>query len=449
LSRHLRRLLRALRTIGLCVLAAEFGAAMYLVGTEGRVPWFGQPRRAGPAQVLKNDPYRLRLNPHYGYMGRPGMRLADVTERPDVVETGFGRAFMERDYPTIAMNNHGFLSKYDYPYADPTGRAFVIGMFGSSIAIQLALGMEDEFNELLTRDPRLAGRRVVLLHFANGGTKQPQNATALAYFLSMGQKFDYIVNFDGFPELFIGWYNANAHATDERMPFARFIFGVQNVMLETHGALVGDDRIAHARGRLDQIERQRATRQFALRALWLAVERQQLTDRLEELEKVLSGVKAKENTTAQEAVTLAMPLLSRTTKDETASRELVVATWFNGSIAMAGMARGFGIPYLHVLQPNQYFTKAHFTEEQRAKFLNLTYPPVKELVPAYYRRYLERGREFPAHGVDFLDATGIFDDRDGSVFLDHCCHLSQAGNRILAPALARRILAGLDRIKAK
>ena len=443
MSRHLRRLLRALRTIGLCVLAAELGAAVYFLGTEGRVPWFPHQRAAGPTLASTNDPYRMQLNPYYGYMGRPGMRLADMTERPDILEIGYGRAFMERDYPTIAMNNHGFLSKYDYPYADPTGRAFVIGMFGSSIAIQLALTMEAEFNELLTRDPRLAGRRVVLLHFASGGTKQPQNATALAYFLSIGQRFDYIVNFDGFPELFIGWYNAHVHAADERMPFARFIFGIQNVRLESHGVLAGDDRMARARGRLDEIERQRAQGQFALRALWLAVERRRWLDALERLEGALSSVKAKQDTKSQEAADLPMPLPPRITENDAASRELVVSSWFNGSLAMAGMAHSFGVPYLHVLQPNQYFTRAHFTEEQRVKYLNLSYPPVKDLVPAHYRRYLERAREFPPHGVDFFDATGIFDDQDGSVFWDHCCHFSEAGNRILVPALAKRILAGL------
>jgi hypothetical protein len=48
--------------------------------------------------------------------------------------------------------------------------------------------MEDELNELLVKDPRLAHGKVVVLNFAKGGTKQPQNATALAYFLSIGQR---------------------------------------------------------------------------------------------------------------------------------------------------------------------------------------------------------------------------------------------------------------------
>jgi hypothetical protein len=292
----------------------------------------------------------------------------------------------------------------------------------------------------------MAGRKVVLLNFANGGTKQPQNASALAYFLSIGQRFDYILNIDGFPELFIGWYNANVHATDERMPFARFVYGVQNLMLEAHGAFSGDDRPARLVGRLNELRRQEADPQPALRALWLALEDRQLEEQLANLEKDLERAHDDEKMTAEQASDMAMPLLPRSTKNDEESTEAIVSSWFNGSVAMAGMARAFGIPYLHVLQPNQYFTKAHFTEEQRSKILDLTFPPVKELVPKFYGRYIERAREFAKYGIDFYDATHIFDDQDGSIFLDDCCHYTYAGNLILTRALASRILDGLANV---
>jgi hypothetical protein len=63
------------------------------------------------------------------------------------------------------------------------------------------------------------------------------------------------------------------------------------------------------------------------------------------------------------------------------------------------------------------------------------------LVPRYYRRFLEYALEFPSHQVNFFDATVLFDNQDASVFYDACCHYSEAGNVVLANALAQRILA--------
>src|SRR5215218_4638306 len=123
-----------------------------------------------------------------------------------------------------------------------------------------------------------------------------------------------------------------------------------------------------------------------------------------------------------------MPLMPRTPMSKEAARDVVAATWFNASVAMAGMADSFGVPYLHVLQPNQYATKARFSDGERARFQNWTSPPVRSLVPAHYQRFLEHARDFQNRGVHFFDASTAFDDQDASVFADACCHYSDIGD---------------------
>jgi hypothetical protein len=437
----LRRPLRAMISVKfmsyavIYLCAIELGCATYLLISEGRLPWFGstapQTRNATPRT---DGSQGLQLNPHFGYAGTPGVRLSSLAKREDL-EPQFGREFAEALYPTITFNNHGFLSKYDYPFVDPTGRSFVIGLFGSSIAIQFAFTMEHRLNDLLSRDSRFAGRKVVLLQFANGGTKQPQNTTTLAYFLAIGQKFDLIINMDGFPEVYISWLNAHEFGADERMPYARFIVGVQNAVLESYGVLAGNDRVTAARRRQREVEEQRSRPNFAIYALWLDYEHAHLARTLEQLEKLLTTVPTSETRG------YAMPLLPRTSSSDESSREAVATTWFNGSLAMAGMARMFSIPYLHMLQPNQYYTKAHFNDEQSTRLQAWKNPPVKTLVPEYYKRFLVYARDFPRFGVNFFDASGLFDDHDASVFFDACCHYTEAGNVVLADALARQILA--------
>jgi hypothetical protein len=378
--------------------------------------------------------HALRLNPYYGYMARPGMRLADVTRRNAMVNQ-FGASYVERDHERVVANKHGFVSIHDYPFTDPN--AFVIGVFGGSVAVQFALTMAPTLQEHLSSHPKFTGRRVVLLNFANGGTKQPQQLTTLAYFLTLGQKFDLILNLDGFNELFIGWYNAMKHEVDESMPFARFMTGVQNYVLESRTLLAGENRVSGWRTRLNEIADALARPQFALAALWLQVEAKRLTASLIELENKLAAPAS--------VATQAVPLLPRSSADNDASREMVVRAWINGSLGMAGMAREFDTPYLHVLQPNQYFSKAKFTEEQRKTVLALQEPPVASLVPAHYRVYLERADILKKKGIEFLDATGVFDTSDGSVFHDNCCHFNEAGNKLLAAAIAHAIKGALDR----
>jgi hypothetical protein len=423
---------------GLCLVAAELGAALFLFATEHRLPWLpSSAQQAGAApDAPANGNRTLRLSPYCGPIGQLGLHLADEMTR-EQFESLFGRRAAEQSYDVLRFNNEGMPSLRDYPFEDPRGEAFIIGVFGASVSSTFANTMEDTMNDLLHRDPRLAGRKVVLLNFGNSATRQPQNAACLAYFLSTGQRFDYLINIDGFTEMFVGWLNANQYDTDELMPYAGMVFGIQNAMLESSGALAGGDRLTRLHRSLNKLQRPRSP-DFALHAAWVEIRRKRLERELADVEKTLTATKA------TEAGSFAMPLRPRTSVDDAAVRDRIVSAWFNASIAMGGMARAFHIPYLHMLMPNQYVTTAHFTEEQRARLLNMTMAPVQKLVPEYYKLFSERGLELSRRGVDFFDATHLMDDQDASVFYDNCCHFTEKGNVIIAHALAERIMRGLD-----
>jgi hypothetical protein len=427
----------------LCVVAAELGAALFVYATERYLPWLPSHRPQASAEpdlpITGNG--ALRISPYCGPTGRPGLHLADLMTR-EQFESLFGQRVTEQSYKDLRFNNEGMVSLRDYPFEDPSGEAFIVGIFGASVSSGFANTMEAAMNEFLQRDPRFAHRNVVLLNFGNSATRQPQNAACLAYFLSIGQHFDYLVNLDGFTEMFIGWLNANRYDTDEIMPFAGVIFGIQNAVLESYGALAGDDRVARLRGRLKELQRRQYSPDFALHAAWIEIRRKQLQKEWTELQKTLTATKA------PDAHNYAMPLPPRTSPDDATVRDRVVSAWFNASVAMGGMAKAFHIPYLHMLMPNQYFTKARFTDEERARLLNMTMAPVQQLVPEYYQEFERRGLELPTHGVDFFDATHLMDDSDASVFYDNCCHFTEKGNLIMARALADRMLRGLDHFDA-
>jgi hypothetical protein len=408
--------------------ASEFGAVLYVKYWNGRWAWSPDESLQHTAPVTEEMAMgpTVRLNPFYGYTPRPGIRFKDLASLKDAEP--LGQYFIEKYYPTLKVNNYGFLDLRDFPYRDETGRTFIIGVFGASVAAQFALTMDDKINKLLTDLPQMQGKQVALLDFTGAGFHQPQQAVILAYFLSLGQKFDYIINVDGFSEIFIGWHNAHEHLIDERMPFARYIFGVQNILQSAGDA---DETVFHLRLQANDLERKLKDRQLALLYLWREVERRRIQSKLAALEERLS----KRNANGD----YAMPLLPRSSSSEQQMEANIVSSWFNGSLTMASLAKGLGVPYLHVLHPNQYFTKAKFTEEQRQAFLNLEVPPVKTIAPEYYRAFLALAPDLESKGVDFLDATGLFDGGDGSVFRDNCCHMTSAANELMATAIAARI----------
>lgn len=99
-------------------------------------------------------------------------------------------------------------------------------------------------------------------------------------------------------------------------------------------------------------------------------------------------------------------------------------------MSMAGLLKSQGIAYLHVLQPNQYFGRHEFNEQESHIALHRDsiyrigveqgYPKLLEFVPFL--------RE---HGVNFQSAVPLFDDEPQIVYSDTCCHFNAFGNDML------------------
>jgi hypothetical protein len=117
----------------------------------------------------------------------------------------------------------------------------------------------------------------------------------------------------------------------------------------------------------------------------------------------------------------------------------IASQWIAASLLMGDMLAGRGVPYLHVLQPNQYHTGHRFSEAEARVALNDSTPfkgPVQQGYPVLLRSS-SRLREHE----QFFDATAIFDAEPRAVYEDDCCHYNELGNRLLADAIAARVLA--------
>jgi hypothetical protein len=128
--------------------------------------------------------------------------------------------------------------------------------------------------------------------------------------------------------------------------------------------------------------------------------------------------------------------------DPIGHHERVLMIWENSSLAMQQILKQRGIPYLEIVQPNQYYTEKEFSPEERAI-------AVSEHSP--YRRAMEQGyplvEEWIAgartRGLNIVSAIHIFDDVTTPLFSDNACHYNQTGNEILARFIADQMLLQL------
>jgi hypothetical protein len=131
--------------------------------------------------------------------------------------------------PGFKVNNYGFISPYDYPLKKTKNNQFFIGVFGGSVASDYAIFQVQNqiLPKYLKQLPGLKDKEFVILSFATGGYKQPQQLLILNYFLALGQELDMVVNIDGFNEVALSNLN-NKNQVDLAMPSIQHIWPLAN-----------------------------------------------------------------------------------------------------------------------------------------------------------------------------------------------------------------------------
>lgn len=426
--RSLRRL-AALLVVNLIVLAVaaevlSLAVYYYQHGWLFYLDPYRTPRAAVPdmaAARLTNE----GLHPYFGQSHRPGVPF-DI---PESLRRGPAQRRV--------TNNFGFVAPHDYPYRKTSARQAVVGIFGGSVGAWFCQLGTDRLLARLRADARFRDRELVPLCFAHEGYKQPQQLLVLSYFLSVGQVFDLVVNIDGFNEVALGRVNAE-RGLEPTMPSAMHLDPLMALVnqgamtparLETLAAIADDRATLTALG-----ARLRTTRSAAL---------------FVGLDQYAAIVEARYRRARVRFDQLPSPgagdsLILVTPKGSTPQGEpevdAMARNWAESSQLMQHLLSARGVPYVHVLQPNQYFgTRAFSPEERRVAFNEGS--PFKPGVIAGYPALL---RQVAASGLAskerFIDATGAFDHLTTPMYMDDCCHFTLAGNERMADVVAEAVL---------
>jgi hypothetical protein len=118
----------------------------------------------------------------------------------------------------------------------------------------------------------------------------------------------------------------------------------------------------------------------------------------------------------------------------------IARNWAKASQGMRTLLSAERVPYVHVLQPNQYYTSRKFTAAEATVALDPS-SPFKAGVEKGYPALLEEAAKHdmrPATG--FFDGTKMFDSEPAAVYTDNCCHYTRVGNLRLADFIARSVV---------
>ncbi len=389
--------------IVLIVLIAELlGVALFAL--EHHRPVYSEP----PEPPVKPPQVIVQIHPYFGFIYSPTTLDREKYEKILYREGfNFDAGFAERHPEYVG-----------YPTPRTNDKVLLIGIFGSSLANTTAfLAQRNDWLAGVFADvPEYHDREPIVLNFAIPGHKQPQPNQILAYFAALGQPLDIVVNIDGFNEKDMLW--------------------VFNDLNPTFPNLWATLRASHDRPESLGTEKARVLQLYHQ----VAAEAASPEDcrfglcygfaRFMQTYHRLMIPKAGSETLSHFAWS-APPK-----KDE---RDNGVDLWVDSSLEMAKIAKGMGATYLHVLHPNQWFRKRDDFKPSDPKWAQQAVA-----IKIAYPRFVKAGAERLAPQLNFLDATGILDERL-DVYQDDCCHLNELGSKMLIMA----IVDELKRISAR
>lgn len=374
---------------------------------------------------------------------KAGARAENAAERSTLPHPYYG---FERNTRKLHNAIGGLL-------VEPAKNEYRVVLFGGSVALGFFNRARDAFEEQLESTPELAGRDVVLVKYAHAGFKQPQQASALGYLLSLGVHVDAVLEIDGVNEVALGAMNAEAGAHPLFPAIAQWSAAlpasadsrVLDALLDMRAA----ERRAQRAGDLSMrfgLANSAVLGKFALalqqrmRQKWVAAyERRDL--RLARLATEGRGAVLGPPRTGRESTRASATLQSDagdTWRDEL---DRIVRGWFEASRSMAALCDARGIAYLHVLQPTLHDRGSKvLTEIERVNgAVDETWVDATELG---YPKLREAGRRLAQIGVPFLDASQVFRDVRETLYYDHC-HFGDDGNRILAERIVPEIVQSI------
>jgi len=364
-----------------------------------------------------------RLHPFFGYVQKQG-------------------SFTNKKF-NLKVNRNGFFTQQqEYPFTKTSKNQFIVGIFGGSVANNLAV--EEYKSNILSKKLKsyseFANQEIVVLNFANGGYKQPQQLLILNYFLALGQEFDLVVNIDGFNEVALSNLN-NKSQLDLGMPSVQHIQPLTDLANDnlSEEAMTSIVKISENKKQLRTTIDKLQNCQLALCNAVTSIQvRLLLKNYQQAIIKYDQQVK-NSKTDPKNSGTVYIPKAD-TVLDDASAFSKIVSMWYESSVMMNQILSTRNIKYLHFVQPNQYYlTQRVFTEKEK-QFVLVKDSPYIEGVTKGYPLLLSKVDDLQKAGVNVFSGVNILDNIKETVYKDSCCHYNLVGQEVFAKYVSSSIV---------
>tara|TARA_Y100000310_G_scaffold235580_1_gene238654 strand:+ start:1380 stop:2633 length:1254 start_codon:yes stop_codon:yes gene_type:complete len=311
---------------------------------------------------------------------------------------------------------------------------FTVGIFGGSFAFFVATRAEDVLREQIALQQGLSKEDIVIVPIAMGGYKQPQQLMSFIYFLLMQSRFDIIVNIDGFNES-VMIYENEKHKRPAAIYPHRWYERIHATPAYSNSQMLQGEIIYVQHKRM---ERAQWLREMPLRYSSSIVFAFHVLDAIDRAQ--LRRARLQKHETSDDTLLPGMMGPSNAALGFSENEEEALAQiWYRSTVLMHTIAQAFDIPYVHILQPNQYIegTKP-IGNKERSIAMNETQVFVPHL-RRIYPMLQQRGAELRENNIHFYDATRVFATAKKPLYADTCCHLSDEGYEMFVPFIIQSI----------
>lgn len=355
-----------------------------------------------------------------------GPRLPELyTDQREIIHPYVGYV---RDYNDDFRAHFGYATEHP-PLVQRAPDRLTVALFGGSVAMHLHAALETAFAKALAAsgDPR----RAVLVSFALGGYKQPQQLMSLEYFLALGASFDVVINVDGFNEIALPFADNLPQGV---FPYYPRLWDQRVSDSLDPGRLKALVAIAAAREKLAAVVsslRAPVLSRSAAWGLWAGW-------RAANLQREIADRNAAIGKDGTKPFVQSGPPFANT--DPQATMAALAQFWARCSRLMQAASTASGSAYYHFLQPNQYVADSKPLSQEEKNTAYAPEEPYSRAASLGYPALLAAGRELAASGIPYVDATTVFKDHSETLYSDTCCHLNPAGYDILADFIVSRVL---------
>ena len=335
--------------------------------------------------------------------------------------------------PFWKVSDYGFvLNGNGNPIVKRSPGKVIIGLFGGSFTNGVCLSLRS----LLDNQSAELGKDFVVINFAAGGYKQPQQLMILNYLLALGGEFNMVINLDGFNEVALppaenvpnnvnpfyprGWDRRTANTIS---PATVRLIGHLEVITESNQKWAQTFR------------NHRLYLSPTLFLLW------QYRDKV--MARIIFETNQRIGSEAAKSQTYTMRGPPYIFKEEGDLYRDIADLWKRSSLQMKSLCDANGAKYYHFLQPNQYVAGSKpMTEAERKQAVNEK-SPFKKGATKGYPVLVAAGQELKAAGANFVDLTMIFSGHPEVLYVDDCCHVNREGYDVVA----RRIYETIYQVK--